>query len=191
MVIWCWQKSHCSSPIAVKDFRGAVNPLVDPAFAGNFLHFSDKEVPGLQKINLFTLIKYFFSEYTVIHCHLVSNVLEIQSRTRLTFSQSQHSKRLRSVIKHKHFNILISVTICLNSVYFHWLSGSYTSKTDLEKKKECKRFALVIIKTCSFNKCFVRFWITSGITRIYVFRDSFMSICWVDWNSHASIFLIC
>ena len=54
-----WKKSHCSSSIAIKDFGGAVSPLVDPAFTGNFLHFSDKEVPGLQKINLFTLIKYF------------------------------------------------------------------------------------------------------------------------------------
>ena len=36
-----------------------------------------------------------------MHCHLVPNMLEIQSRTRLTFTQSQHSKRLLFVIAHR------------------------------------------------------------------------------------------
>ena len=43
----------------------------------------------------------FYSENTNMHCHLVPNMLEIQSRTRLTFTQSQHSKRLLFVIAHR------------------------------------------------------------------------------------------
>ena len=43
----------------------------------------------------------FFSEKTVIHCDLVPNTLEIQSRTRLTFLQSQHLW-LHNVNAHKH-----------------------------------------------------------------------------------------
>ena len=38
-------QSHCSSPIATKDFGNAVIPLFCPAFAGSFPHFSYKEVP--------------------------------------------------------------------------------------------------------------------------------------------------
>ena len=50
------RKSHCSSHIATKGFGGAVIPLFDPAFTGSFPLFSYKEVPDLQKINLFTFI---------------------------------------------------------------------------------------------------------------------------------------
>ena len=79
-------KSHCSSPIATESFGSAVNPLFDPAFT-HFPHFSFKEVPELKKINLFTLILFniFLSENTIIHCYLIPNTLEIQSRTRFTF----------------------------------------------------------------------------------------------------------
>ena len=38
-------QSHCSSPIATKDFGSAVIPLFCLAFAGSFPHFSYKEVP--------------------------------------------------------------------------------------------------------------------------------------------------
>ena len=55
----CWRKSHCSSPIATKDFGGPVSPQFDPGFIGSFHHFSRKEVPDLQKINPFTIIRYF------------------------------------------------------------------------------------------------------------------------------------
>ena len=44
----------------------------------------------------------FFFENTAIQCFLVPNVLEIQSRTRSTLSQNQHSKRLLNAIAHKH-----------------------------------------------------------------------------------------
>ena len=49
-------ESHRSSPIATKGFGGAVNPLFCLAFVGSFPHFSYKEAPDLQKINLFTII---------------------------------------------------------------------------------------------------------------------------------------
>ena len=96
---WCWRKSHCSSPVPTKGFGGAVNLLFDPAFTGNFPYFSYKVVPDLQKINLFKLILInIFPENTFIHCHFVCNTLEIQRRTRFTFSQNQHSKRRLNVI---------------------------------------------------------------------------------------------
>ena len=88
---WCWQKS----PIAIKDFGGAVSPLIDPAFTGNFLHFSDKEVPGFQTINLFTLIKYFPQK----NIHPLPSCSQHPWNPRS--SQSQHFKRLHDVIKHK------------------------------------------------------------------------------------------
>ena len=48
-----------SPPVANKGFRGAVSPLFDPGFTGSFCHFSCKEVPDLQKINLFTRSQHF------------------------------------------------------------------------------------------------------------------------------------
>ena len=36
-----------------------------------------------------------------MHCHFVFKIHEIQSGTRLTFSQSQHSERLLHIIAHK------------------------------------------------------------------------------------------
>ena len=65
------------------------------AFAGNFSYFSYKEVQNFWKAifpHLFYSI--IFSENTAIHCLLVSNTFEIQSRTRSTLLQSWHSKRL-------------------------------------------------------------------------------------------------
>ena len=56
---WCSRKSRCSSPVASNGFGCAVNPLFYPAFTGNFPHFSYKEVPNLQKINLFTFILFY------------------------------------------------------------------------------------------------------------------------------------
>ena len=53
---WCWYKSHCSWPIATKGFGGVVISLFCPVFAGSFSHFSYKEVPNLQEINLSALI---------------------------------------------------------------------------------------------------------------------------------------
>ena len=37
--VWCWCKSHCSSPIATKRFGCAVTTLFCPAFAGSYPHF--------------------------------------------------------------------------------------------------------------------------------------------------------
>ena len=179
---WCWQKSHCCSLIATKGFGGAASHLSDPAFAESFPHCSYKEVPDLQKINLFTLILFniFFSENTAIHCHLVPNTLEIQSRTRLKFLQSQHSKRVHNVIAHKYsvkYNSLDLSgsdikskynTFSQHQLWFvepYWLSGSYTSKIVLVRK-DCKTFLLVTIKTRSFNQL-----------TCYVFCDPFISSC--------------
>ena len=101
---WCWQKSHYSSPTVTKGFGGAVSPLFDPAFTRRFPHFKYKEVPDLQNrkstpSHLFYSI--LFTENAVIHCLFVPNTLEIESRTRFTFSQSQYSKRLLNGIAHK------------------------------------------------------------------------------------------
>ena len=96
-------QSHCSSPITTKSCAGAVRPLFCTSFIRSFPHFSYKEVPNLQKINLFTLVLFnFFFENTVMHCLLAPNTLEIQTRLRLTLSQSQHFKRLLNAITHKH-----------------------------------------------------------------------------------------
>ena len=45
-------QSHCSSPIATKDFGGAVSPLFCPVFAGSFHHL----ISPIKKICLLTLI---------------------------------------------------------------------------------------------------------------------------------------
>ena len=106
---WGWGESYFSSSIATKGFGGAVSSIFDAAFTRSFPHFSFKEVLDLQKINLFTLIlfSFFFPENTVIHCHLVPNNLEIQSRTRFTFLQNQYSERLHNVIAHIHYKITL------------------------------------------------------------------------------------
>ena len=44
----------------------------------------------------------FFFENTVMHCLLEISTLEIQTRLRLTLSQSRHFKRLLNAIAHKH-----------------------------------------------------------------------------------------
>ena len=158
-----------------KGFGGAVSHLFDPAFAGSFPHFSYKEVPDLQKINLFTLILFniFFSENTAIHGHLVPNTLEIQSRTRLTVLQRQHILHKYSV-KHNSFDLSgfdiksKYSTFSQHQLWFvepYWLSGSYTSKIALVIK-DCKTFLLVTMKTRSFNQL-----------TCYVFRDSFIFSC--------------
>ena len=172
---WGWQKPHCCSLIATKGFSGAVSHLFDPAFAGSFPHFSYKEVPDLQKVNLFTLILFniFFSENTAIHCHLVLNTLEIQSRTRLTVLQRQHILHKYSV-KHNSFDLsgfdIKSKyrTFSQHQLWFvepYWLSGSYSSKIALVIK-DCKIFLLFTIKTRSFNQL-----------TCYVFCDSFIFSC--------------
>ena len=154
---WCWQKS----PIAIKDFGGAVSPLIDPAFTGNFLHFNDKEVPGFQTINLFTLIKYFSQEniHPLPSCSQHPwNPRSSQANIPKGYTMSSNTNPLKNIIP------LICKALILNKkqwfvepqLTLHWLSESYTSKIDLAIK-ECKRFPLVMIKTGSFNKCCERF----------------------------------
>ena len=53
---WCWQKTYCRSLIVTKGCGGIVSPLFTPTFTGSFQYFSYKDIPDLQKINLFTLI---------------------------------------------------------------------------------------------------------------------------------------
>ena len=48
-----------------------------------------------------------FSKNMFMLCHLVPSILDILSRTRLTFSQSQNSKRLPDLIAHKNIILLI------------------------------------------------------------------------------------
>ena len=95
---WVWRKSHCSSSIATE------LPCFSQLLLEALTHFSYKEVNDLQKIKLFMHLFYpiFFKRNTVTYCNLVPNTLEIQIKTRLTFSQSQHSKRLLNVIAHTH-----------------------------------------------------------------------------------------
>ena len=52
--------SYCSSPIATNDLGCAVTPLFDPPVTRSFPLFSYKEVPDLQKINLFMFILFNF-----------------------------------------------------------------------------------------------------------------------------------
>ena len=82
-----WQLNYCNL-----GFWWCSKLLVWSSFTASFHHCSYNEVSDLQKINLFTLIQYFCSKNTVIYCHLVSSALDIQSSTRFTISQSQHSK---------------------------------------------------------------------------------------------------
>ena len=100
---WCGQKSYCSSPITTKGFGGALSPLFDPAFTGSFPISAIKKYLICWK-SIFSHL-FFFSENTVIHCHLVCNTFKIQSRTTFTFSQSNYSKRLLNVVTHKHYKI--------------------------------------------------------------------------------------
>ena len=94
---WCWRKSSCSSPIATKRLQWRCSKFtVLPSF---FL----KKCLICRKL---TFPHFFgsivFSKNTVMLCHLVPSFLEIQSRTKLTYPQSQHSKRLLNVIGHRH-----------------------------------------------------------------------------------------
>ena len=139
----------------------------------------------------------FLSENTITHCHLVSNPLEIQSRTSFIFSQSQHSKRLLNITAHKNsikYNPFLYILLYqikkqhlfLLLVTIFWISTSGCSKLALTLSvtwvsytykialviKECKRLPLVTIKTSSFIKCGEHFYIAGGITRIYVFHKS-------------------
>ena len=136
-------------------------------------------MPDLQKINLSTLI--LSNIFLRKCCHALSSCSQYPwnpNRTRLTFSQSQHSNRLLNVIEHRHtiniilfvYKVLIlnqktalvllsvtsywtSVSDCFKSalITLHWLSGSYTYKI-APAIIECKIF-----------------------TRTYVFCDSFIS----------------
>ena len=123
----------------------------------------------MQKINLFRLNLIFFPENTIICHHFVPNTLEIQSRIRLTYSQSQYSKRLLNVVTHKHYKIwplwfirlsyqfnnqhsfLTSVTITWNfgcptfAITLSLTSGSYSCKIVLAIK-ECKIFGVINIR---------------------------------------------
>ena len=70
---------HCSSSIANKGFGGAVSPLFNPDFTGNFSQLSYKEVPDLQEItfpHLFSFF-FFFQQNNFIYCPLVPNTFEI------------------------------------------------------------------------------------------------------------------
>ena len=100
----CWGKLHYISPIATTSFGGAVSPLFDPAFTGSFPHFSYNKVSDLQqKINLFSLILFNIflrkSHHPLLYC---SQQPWNPKQKRFTFLHSQHSKRLLSVIAHKH-----------------------------------------------------------------------------------------
>ena len=66
--------------------------------------------------NLFYSI--FFIHNSIIHCLLVSNTLEIQSRTRSTLPQSQHSKSLLDIITLNHskkYNPFIYIYISISN----------------------------------------------------------------------------
>ena len=84
--VWCWWKSHCSSPVATKGFGGTVSPQFDPAFIGSSHHFSHKEVPDLQKPFHTYLI--FFSKNWVIYCHLFPNTLKSKEEEGWHFSKA-------------------------------------------------------------------------------------------------------
>ena len=92
--LWCWRKSHCSSPFATKDFGGAVSPLFDPAFARSFPYFSFKDVADLQKSTLFTLI--LFNSFHRKCRHLFPSCSQHPWNPKQNkiyiFAKSQHSK---------------------------------------------------------------------------------------------------
>ena len=82
---------HCSWPIATKGFGRAVSPLFCPAFAGSFPYLSNKEVPDLCKINLFTLI--LFNIFLWKYCHVLLSCSQHpwnQSKTRSTILEGLH-----------------------------------------------------------------------------------------------------
>ena len=60
---WCWQKSHCSSPLVIKDFGGAVSPLVDPDFTGNFPISAIKKWLVCRKPTFSRLLNIFLTKY--------------------------------------------------------------------------------------------------------------------------------
>ena len=68
---------------------------------------------SLFQLNLFTLFHSIFFSITM-HCILVPNTLEIQSKTSLALSQSGHWKRLLNAIAHKH-NPFIYPSISIQS----------------------------------------------------------------------------
>ena len=84
-------------------FGLAVSSLCDTALLEAFPISAIKKCL-IRRKSAFSCLFYsiFFSENTAIHCHLVPNTLEMQSITRLTFLQSQHSKMLHNVIAYKH-----------------------------------------------------------------------------------------
>ena len=95
---------YCSLSIATKGFHGAVSPLFSTAFSRSVSHFSYKKYPTYKKstfLHLFNSI--FFSEF-----HLVPKKAWSHSRTRLTFSQSHHFRKLLTSSQTKRQSNIIS-----------------------------------------------------------------------------------
>ena len=188
---WCWNKSPCSSPIATKRFSGAVTLLFCPAFAEAFPISAIKKCLICRKLTfLFLFCSIFYSEYTDLHCHLFPTSLKSKAE------QGWHLPKANIPRGYAMLSPTGTLKDIILLIYKFWC---WIKKTALVPKishdllnlslKLLHIFSLTFrieyLRKCSCNKRMQNIYmIVFTCFMILSYRS-----CYIDWNSHTTIFL--